>query len=135
MFAPAQISSRVVRVPKTTSQCSLNTSSLWMSSGQERPVGLGEHDQVALGLEQAPAARVPVALLRLEHLAGLGPLDLLGGALLSVVVDDQHLVDDAGRVEALDHGADRVALGVGHQDHGDSLVPPHQARPSGIEAL
>ena len=135
MFAPAQISSRVVRVPKTASQCSLKTSSLWMSSGRNVPSGSASTIRSPSASTQPPPAGVPVALLRLEHLASLGPLDLLGGALLSVVVDDQHLVDDAGRVEALDHRADRVALGVGHQDHGDSLVPPHQARPSGIEAL
>ena len=48
MFAPCQISSRVVRVPKTASHSSMKTSSLWMSLGQEGAVRLGEHDQVAV---------------------------------------------------------------------------------------
>ena len=39
MLAPCQISSRVVRVPKTASHSSLKTSSLWMSLGRKVPSG------------------------------------------------------------------------------------------------
>ena len=53
MLAPCQISSRVVRVPKTASHSPTKASSLWMSLGQERAVGLGEHDQVARRLHEA----------------------------------------------------------------------------------
>ena len=54
MFAPAQISSRVVRVPNTTSHSSLYTSSFAEVLGQEGAVGLGEHDQVALRPPRRP---------------------------------------------------------------------------------
>jgi hypothetical protein len=93
---------------------------------EEGPVGLGQHDQVPRGLGEPAPDRVPVALLGLEHLARRGLLDLLACAGLGVVVDDEHLVDHARPQEALDHATDRVALGVGHQDHGDCLVAPHQ---------
>ena len=58
-----------------------------------------------------------VALLGLKDFAGARHGYLLGGSLLGIVVDDQHLVDDAGSVEALDHLPDRVSLGVGHEHH------------------
>jgi hypothetical protein len=47
-------------------------------------------------------------------------------AVLGVVVDDEHLVDHARRVEAVDDAADRVALRVGHQHDRDFLVVPHR---------
>ena len=99
MFAPCQISSRVVRVPKTASQCSLKTSSLEDVRRQERAVRLGQHDQVPIGFPEPAPASVSVALLRLEHLSRWGLLDLLDRPVLGVVVDDEDLVHDAGLVE------------------------------------
>ena len=125
MLAPCQISSRVVRVPKTASHSPTKASSLWMSLGQEGAVGFGEDDEVAFRLHQAPPAGVAVPLAVLEDHPGLGLLDLLDRAGLGVVVDDEDLVDHAGVVEALDHRADRIALGVGHQHDRDAPVTPH----------
>ncbi len=57
MLAPSQISSRVVRVPNTTSHSSLKTSSLWMSAGRNVPSG------------SARTIRSPVASRRPRRLA------------------------------------------------------------------
>ncbi len=93
--------------------------------GQEGPVGLGEDDQVAARLAEAAAAGVSVALLGLEDLAGRGLRDLLARPRLGVVVDDDDLIDDSGREEALDDRADRIPLRIGHQHHRNALLSPH----------
>ena len=113
-------------MPKTASHSVAEDEQLVDVLRQERAVGLGEDDQVAVRLDQSAAAGMPVSLMGLEDLPGGRLLDLLPRPLLRVVVDDEHLVDDAGRQEPLDDLADRVALGVGHQDHRDALVAPHQ---------
>jgi hypothetical protein len=62
------------------------------------------------------------------HLPRGGRRHLLRGPLLGVVVDHHDFVDDARREETLDDPPDRVALGIGHQDHGKLLVFPHGTR-------
>jgi hypothetical protein len=93
--------------------------------GQEGPVGLGEHDQVAARLNEPAPRGMPVALLWLLDEPRLGARDLLAGARLGVVVDHEHLVHVAAREEALDHAPNRAALRVGHQYDRDCLAVPH----------
>src|SRR5690606_36092380 len=88
-----------------------------------------EDDQVTLRLDQAAPAGVAVPQLGLVDHAGLGLVDLLDRAVLGVVVDHQDLVDEPSVVEALDHRADRVLLGVGHQHDRDAALTPHLSSP------
>ncbi len=55
--------------------------------------------------------------------------NLLFCSRLRVVVDHEHLVDQARGEEALDHISDRVALGIGHKHHRHSLTVPHDLFP------
>ena len=103
MFASAQIISRVVRVPSTTSHSVAVDQQLGDVPGQERAVGLGQHHQVAGGLEQATAGGVPVTLLRLVTTRASVLATSVVGAGLGVVVHHQHLVDQARGEEAFDH--------------------------------
>ena len=101
-----------------------------MSAGQERAVGLGQHDQVAGGLQQAPARGVPVALLRLlddpRAVRAPPPRGARAGRCCRPRAPRRH----AGREEALDHAPDRVALRVGHQHDRDCLAVPHRDLPA-----
>jgi hypothetical protein len=88
-----------------------------MSAGRKVPSG-----------EASPGC-VPVALPWLVDQPRRCLADLFPCPGLGVVVDDDHLVDHAGLEEARDDLADRVALGVGHENHGDSLAVPHELSP------
>ena len=56
-----------------------------MSSRQEGAVGLGQHDHVAAGLQQAAARRVAVPLLGFVDEAGRRPGDLLAVSRLALL--------------------------------------------------
>jgi len=94
-------------------------------AGHERAVGLAQHDEVPGGLGQSPLGGEAVPLAGLVHLPGGGRRHLGVGAGLRVVVDDDHLVDHARGEEAFDRLADRVLLGIGHEDDRDRAGVPH----------
>jgi hypothetical protein len=50
--------------------------------------------------------------------------DLFTGTGSGIVVDDQDLVDEAGRFEVLDATPDRIPLVVGRQDQRNNLSLP-----------
>jgi hypothetical protein len=99
--------------------------------GDERAIGLGQDDVVAGRVAQAALECVAVPLLLLEHDAGAGRAREIAGAVMGVVVDDEHLVDGRDGLEIADGPRDIGGLVVGREDDRDSLaIAPHVGQPS-----
>ena len=95
-----------------------------MSSGRNVPSGSASTISPRC-LGEAAADRVAVSLLGLEDLAGAGLLDLLGRPSWALLLTTRTSSTTPVVEEALDHPADGVALGVGHQHHRDGALVPH----------